>query len=470
MRIPGADQAVDNLMGWSRKDQWAPYLEETIADHLDPILEEYDLDQGQLIEILGPAFSSVFGAIFEDFFTTSIDEDGRTVIDDYLKRRGWREKVPGRRYLEALRDSTMSLYEVIDLDRGKTMTLRDLVCGGDPIIVHDKMGSESAALWDRLGGRVLFVNGKHYLSGGLLAFSHDAGNHLLESFEKVAAALAEAMDVEAERQDNSSVLGEADLRGAVLEESGPIIFTRMWLRDTLDRLFAPPPQMFNTDGDEILFSNVRFQIQGDESDVARAIDELENIERIEPNTFRWSWTAPGSPTQRMAKKDSETENGITLQSSDEQGRTSLGNLEIQDGTLILSTNSRERAEKGRDILAAHLSTMVGAPLISHEDVQQALKNRPVQPTPGAEEIPPEIQEQIQKQYFDDYYRQLLDDTIPSLDNKTPRQSVKSKHGRKKVVDWLKQLENGEQRRAASQGQKPYDVTWIWKELGLEGER
>ena len=44
--------------------------------------------------------------ILEDFFTARFGEQGeRNVIDDYLKRRGWRESVPARRYLEALRDS-----------------------------------------------------------------------------------------------------------------------------------------------------------------------------------------------------------------------------------------------------------------------------------------------------------------------------------------------------------------------------
>ncbi|MCZ6524963.1 MAG: hypothetical protein O6928_00135 [Gammaproteobacteria bacterium] len=33
-------------------------------------------------------------------------------------------------------------------------------------------------------------------------------------------------------------------------------------------------------------------------------------------------------------------------------------------------------------------------------------------------------------------------------------------------DELKSLENNENRRAASQGQKPYDSTWMWVDLGL----
>jgi hypothetical protein len=47
----------------------------------------------------------------EDFLTRSHDKDGRNVVDDYLKRRGWKESVTNKRYMQALRDSKMSLYE-----------------------------------------------------------------------------------------------------------------------------------------------------------------------------------------------------------------------------------------------------------------------------------------------------------------------------------------------------------------------
>jgi hypothetical protein len=71
--------------------------------------------------------------------------------------------------------------------------------------------------------------------------------------------------------------------------------------------------------------------------------------------------------------------------------------------------------------------------------------------------------------MDTHYRKCLDEKIPALDDKTPRQCVKSKAGRKKVVEWLKYLENQEHRRASSKNMPPYDSSWMWQELGLERE-
>jgi len=53
-----------------------------------------------------------------------------------------------------------------------------------------------------------------------------------------------------------------------------------------------------------------------------------------------------------------------------------------------------------------------------------------------------------------------------LGDKDPRQCVKSESGRAQVVEWLKHLENNELRRAARQGQEPYDSSWMWEELKL----
>ena len=73
-------------------------------------------------------------------------------------------------------------------------------------------------------------------------------------------------------------------------------------------------------------------------------------------------------------------------------------------------------------------------------------------------------------YLDGYYRRILDDPHPAVEGKTLRQAAKTRRGREKVIDWLKQLENTEYRRAAQQGHRPYDTSWLWRELGIEAQR
>ena len=57
-----------------------------------------------------------------------------------------------------------------------------------------------------------------------------------------------------------------------------------------------------------------------------------------------------------------------------------------------------------------------------------------------------------------------------LDGKTLREAAATRKGRARVIDWLKQLENTEHRRAAQPGHRPYDTAWLWRELEIEAPR
>jgi hypothetical protein len=105
-----------------------------------------------------------FGVMFEDFSSHRLADD-RNLIDDYLQRRGWRESVPGRRYLQQLSDSVLSLYEVIEVSPGRHCDLSDLVCGGEMLRVHEHMGTLNMVRWDRTSARILNMNGKTVFSG-----------------------------------------------------------------------------------------------------------------------------------------------------------------------------------------------------------------------------------------------------------------------------------------------------------------
>ncbi|HEY5627795.1 MAG TPA: hypothetical protein VIR79_07600, partial [Nitrospira sp.] len=114
MRIPGVDQATANLVKWSANDTWAPYRDHVFAEHFAPVCERLNITEEDIDDLLGESVDMLYGIVLEDFFTARFGEDGElNVIDDYLKRRGWREKVPARRYLEAMRDSLLSIYEVV---------------------------------------------------------------------------------------------------------------------------------------------------------------------------------------------------------------------------------------------------------------------------------------------------------------------------------------------------------------------
>ena len=65
-----------------------------------------------------------------------------------------------------------------------------------------------------------------------------------------------------------------------------------------------------------------------------------------------------------------------------------------------------------------------------------------------------------------HYATWPDDPLPALGGKTARQAVKTKAGRKAVLDLIRDFEHGEAREAKS-GQPAFDFRPMRKTLGLE---
>ncbi len=463
MRISGADKAIDNLIKWSAKEDWNSFREQIFAEHFDMICDRFDTTKEEIAELLGDSFGMVFGCALEDFFTTRFGDEGNNIIDDYLKRRGWREKIPAKRYLEAMRDSTLSLYEVVDLDPGHSMTVRDLVLGGDTITVEEKLGSESAARWDRIAGRIVTVNKKVYFTGSLLLFPHEVADEVLSGIDEMVKSLKKKLQREAKKQGETADFKDRDLREMFLQASARL-FTRTWLIDVLGRASEPFPEVRNTDGDELVFSEARFPITGELANVIAGLDAINEFERDDPDVMQWNWLGHGSPSKRVSRGKSHT-----FKAEEDAGRTILGNIEIGEDALILSANSVERADKGRDLVLSRLDGLVGPPLTSHQTLEKMLDER-AGSAPVQSELPPEVAEQVIHSYLETHYRQALDDPLPYFDGKTPRQAARTKKGRVQVISWLKKLENSEARRAASQEQQPYDFQWMWREMKVDDAR
>jgi hypothetical protein len=117
-------------------------------------------NQEELARELGKFhYDMVEACAFEDFCSTRPSARQRNVIDDFLNQRGWKQSIQARDYLRALRNSVMSVCEVVEVKPACALVLRDLVRGGEPVEVDEQLGSRSAAIWERrygIGSRPAF--------------------------------------------------------------------------------------------------------------------------------------------------------------------------------------------------------------------------------------------------------------------------------------------------------------------------
>jgi hypothetical protein len=462
------DKAIRNLMNWADRPEWAQAKSTAFAAHLAPVCEHLGRSQEELVqELAGRGYGGMlFGMMFEDFISRGLPPDGRNLIDDYLQRRGWRESVAGRRYLQQLRDSVLSLYEVVAVSPGRHCDLRDLVRGGEPVRVHEHLGTQNLVRWDRIAARVLKSDGRHIFSGGILPFTQ-------EESQKLLGALNSARKKRIQKrgrltgQETAAQSPPEVLDRELLQEACPA-FTQIWLRHTLEKLHAPLPNLVNRDGEPLVFTESRFPCDDkDRHAIIERLDAATEWERDPAGEPVWTWLAKNLPPGKLPAQ------GLSLQSFYNGERPVSGTLELKPGALTLTTNSLERTERGKASLLALLHGLIGQPLTKVQTPEQLMAERETLPRPADAKggaIDPAVAAGMVRDLLDRHYRRCLDEPIPALDGKTPRQCVRSKKGREQVIEWLKYLENHELRRAAKAGSAPYDFGWMWEELKLARPR
>ncbi len=139
---------------------------------------------------------------------------------------------------------------------------------------------------------------------------------------------------------------------------------------------------------------------------------------------------------------------------------------MKDKGLILSVNSQARSERGRALLCEVLDGLVVQPLVEIQTLEQCMATRDPAPPPKLN-LSEDERRTIIHDGLDRHYRDLLDQPIPVLGNKSPRAAVKTAKGRAKVVDWLKTLENHTVKFAGSNDEMAtYNFNWLWTELGV----
>jgi hypothetical protein len=458
---------LQGLMKWLTRAEWRDRFGEVFDDHLLPACRHTGLDTQEVIAIFGQDWfmTTVWGCAFEDFLNRE-GANGSNIVDDYLKRRSWKEGASARAYMSALRTSVMSLYEVSDIVPDTSFRARDLVRGGDPILISERSATRSLKQWDRIAARVVQVGSQMHITGAVLPYDRDASEEALKLLRSVTKRTDKEQQKLADlvgRSINDPSIVNALSKTEVLRAAAPAI-TTLWLIDVISRATdSQIPEVLNTDGDELLFCTLHYPIAAGATadDIRLALARCPEL-RQENETF-WNWVEFRKLNKTLGVQRQPSAS-LTFATRLDSGLPVLGGVELKNKAVVLSVNSHARSDGGRALLSEVLDGLVGQPLVEMQTLEQCMATRDPAPSPRAN-LSEDERRAIVHDSLNRHYRDLLDQPIPALGNRSPRAAVKTATGRTKVVDWLKALEN-QTANGRNNEMATYDTSWLWMELGV----
>ena len=184
----------------------------------------------------------------------------------------------------------------------------------------------------------------------------------------------------------------------------------------------------NSDGEPLDFVTVHFPLLPGIT-VAQARLAVGSIPELLQETASFcNWLSTSKPKGR-----SHNAKVHTFSTTMDDGSIVLGNVEIKGRRVYLMVNSEARAVRGKAMLEAALAGLVRAPLIERADIDQIIASQREMSAPPSE-LSPEEERAVVGQMLDNHYRNVMDERIPMLGNRSPRVAVRTAKGRDLVVD------------------------------------
>ncbi len=355
--------------------------------------------------------------------------DGKTIAQRFVEVLGQTMTDLQRKWIEAQSAAWLSVWEVTAVEAGKELRMRDLLTG-EVRRVQEKLISENAAIHDVILGRIVDFD----------RYSLFCGVHMIPLTPLLGADVVKEAKRKLRRKRNAPV-------DRIRDEKFGRFLIEAW-ENACEEIseYRESLRPRNFDHDPIIITVDRFRIKpaatGEVEAILSSLEDTRESERADAKEFQF------------------VEAGIHPLAGDAE--TVIGQAVISGNMLRIETNSQARADRLRKRIDDACGDLVRHLIREHADpLSKGLDHGDIDSLePSA--LPPEAIEAAQ-QHFDQLLKNWLNDPIPALGGKTPRQAVKSAAGRAEVETLLKDYEN---KNARMKGFVTMDVGKLRRELGL----
>ena len=356
---------------------------------------------------------------------------GRFLLDLFADARGRSLPASELALLTGWLKNWKSFFEVLAVDPGATMRLKDLVTGTE-YAVNSKNASRQLHTWDMIYTRLIRAGEVWETTGMVRGLSRSLKDEILAYVRDGLAEMREHRPA-AEASDYLKA-ASADLNGLIEEmivhESDPVVVT------STRELVTPTDAVFDvTDGAEV---RRRLEAMVDFSEAGTSSDK--------PGGRVFNWLHDGPAPQPAGF-------GVSIR----------GSLTLTQAELFAFCLSQERM----DALVALLEDRLGS-LVRFKTSRRTPLKAPVldEERPKKDALPKELEAQIIGKHLDEHYRRWPDLPVPALRGLTPRQAVADPATRPLLEELLKDFENSEERQSRD-GRPVYGIAKLRADLFRE---
>jgi hypothetical protein len=348
-----------------------------------------------------------------------LDASGASALDLLLAER---DKLPQseRAELEALSAGWFSVFEVKRVKVDEGMLLRDVLCRRE-VWVSERAATRQVQLGDVLFGWLTQHDEVIKLEGGSGYVPARLAKPFIASIRRKRTGLARTRaELDWKKQHGLLALPAMALLGRLWEE-------------------APVPRVVNAAGHEVVFSTAYYNVV----DSKRVLRLLEQTFEAGPE--------PGMFCMRLR---------------DEMSLAAT--LVLRGRELQVQCDSQERLVALKQRLHTLCAGSLQHRADSFEDAQAIMKRaksagRSARVARPMTEMPAEVAQQIQATLLE-RMRTWVDEPVPMLSGKTPREATRTARGRDDVT---LMLVHQQQLFDAGEGLPKIDLTEIWRTLGLQ---
>ena len=359
----------------------------------------------------------------------SFDEDQElpgpeeeTIAEVYAEQRGDRLNPMERLLIDSVNRKPYSFWEVLSVDKGKQMTLGDVLTGAR-LTVIERLGSQNTKPGDLLYGRAVSVGGEGMLFG-------------VAAFIMPPSCKPAIIELRTRLRDE-----ESDIDDDTLNDWDDEIRDLYFQIDEV--LHAGPPKISNTDGDPMEFHRLVYDI----SSAQNAFEKLSDLcVTMAPEEM---FACATLDDDRQVVRAKITWDRLGHKAMPGMPNTVLGRIVIDGQRLTGEVNSAQRAATLRREIESRLGDDCQFKLDEIQDPDSIMNK--MAPGPGQmkksktqDELMrlPEVQEQL-AQMVATHWEGWVDHGVPALGGKSPREAVKTADGREAVEALLRDAETNQ---------------------------